>query len=39
VSLNSTLKDIDCWVSVALFVLFFIFMISRKMITKGFIDR
>lgn len=38
-SLNITLKDIDRWVSVALLVLFFVFMISGYMITKGFIDR
>ena len=38
-SLSSTLRDIDRWVSVALLVLFFVFMISGYMITKGFIDR
>ena len=38
-SLNITLRDIDRWISVALLVLFFVFMISGYMITKGFIDR
>jgi hypothetical protein len=39
VSLNSLLRDVDRWVTVALLVLFFVMVISGYMYTRGFIDR
>lgn len=36
---NELLAKIDAWSALALLILFFIFMVSGYMITKGFIDR